>query len=415
METSPFMSIQDAANYLGVDYKTVYRLVQAGKLPAGKFGGMYRIRRQDLEDYFQAQVAQTAGRTRERADAVTPEQPSCAHCFRVIKPPRDVAGECATTGCGEPICSECWAQGKRQCAQHQPSDRERLARAQAALARGELPCLATALAARQAEQTWIARFDERIQGITSLYHPGTSEVLRVADWGALGVAEDETLALMRLLNVGFLDKVAHATLPHNERARYTIPAGKLGWGRPQKALILEARTVAHLEAFVTDGFDTRPAEITELALHLADLEQAMAQAAATGIIGLASPTGWDEPAIQHIIAAGGRAYRNPAVLPFLVDLGTGAVYHDGGDERTGGFRYAELFKLPLDAEEAALLRPQIETLLQGRDGLALSELGRLTGRPEAVVQRACRALADGGRYKLLKDHNAGWMLLRNRD
>ena len=70
----PFLSIQEAADYLGVDYKTVYRLVRAGKLPAGKFGGMYRIRRDDLEAYFQAQVAVTAGRGQELPGAQAPAE-----------------------------------------------------------------------------------------------------------------------------------------------------------------------------------------------------------------------------------------------------------------------------------------------------------------------------------------------------
>jgi hypothetical protein len=156
-------------------------------------------------------------------------------------------------------------------------------------------------------------------------------------------------------------------------------------------------------------------DLEELALNLVDLEETVTAAAATGIVGLASPTGWDEAAIKHIIAEGGRAYRHPAVLPFLVDLGTGAVYHDSADERAGGFRYADLFRLPLEAEETAMLRPQIEMLLLGRDGLPVTELARQLGRSEALVQRTSQALADTGRYKLLRDNTLGWVLLRNRD
>ena len=53
---SPFFSIQDAADYLAVDYKTIYRLVRAGKLPAEKVGGAYRIRRDVLETYVRSQA-----------------------------------------------------------------------------------------------------------------------------------------------------------------------------------------------------------------------------------------------------------------------------------------------------------------------------------------------------------------------
>ena len=39
------------------------------------------------------------------------------------------------------------------------------------------------------------------------------------------------------------------------------------------------------------------------------------------------------------------------------------------DERLSKFGYAELFKLPLEREEAAALVPQIEAALAGREGL----------------------------------------------
>ena len=150
--------------------------------------------------------------------------------------------------------------GGRHCADHRPGGQERLAQAQAALARGEIPRLVTAIAARQLEQAWIARFDERIRDIGSLYHPGTAEVLRVAEWAPFRSTDDETLQLMQMLNVGFLDRASQATLPHNELSRYQIAAGGLGWGKPRQGLLLEARCAGHLAEFVDQGFDTRPAD-----------------------------------------------------------------------------------------------------------------------------------------------------------
>lgn len=410
----PFLSIQDAADYLGVDYKTVYRLVRAGKLPAGKFGGMYRIRREDLEAYFQAQVAETAGRSQEAL--MTPPEIAlkCGNCFRILRSPREVAGTCTLAGCGEPICSICWGGGARHCADHRPGGQERLTQAQAALARGEIQHLVTAIAARQLEQAWIARFDERMRDIGSLYHPGTAEVLRIAEWAPFHSTEDETLQLMQMLNVGYLDRASQATLPHNELTRYRINAGGLGWGKPRQGLLLEARCAGHLAEFVDQGFDTRPADLEELLLLLADLEKLAAEAAATVIAGLASPTGWDEPALAHITDERGRAYHHPAVLPCLVDLETGAVVSNRMDERLSKFGYAELFKLPLDREEAAALAPQIEAALAGREGLPVAELVRLLGRPEPLVLRACRDLANAGGYILVEEGELAPLLMRNR-
>lgn len=50
-----FLSIKETAEYLGLEYKTIYRLVRAGELPAARFGGVYRIQYSDLESYIALQ------------------------------------------------------------------------------------------------------------------------------------------------------------------------------------------------------------------------------------------------------------------------------------------------------------------------------------------------------------------------
>lgn len=410
----PFLSIQDAADYLGVDYKTVYRLVRAGKLPAGKFGGMYRIRRDDLEAYFQAQVAQAAGRSQEASMQQSELPRKCGSCFRLVRSPQEIAGACGFPGCTEQICAVCWQAGLHHCAAHRPSEADRLAEAQAALERGEIARLVRAVAARQMEQAWIARFDERVRDIGSLYHPGTGEVLRINDWSPYHSTDDDTLQLMQLLNVGFLDRASQATLPHNELSRYLIRADALGWDKPRQGLLIEARVTGHLAGFVEAGFDTRPADLEELLLLLADQEKLAAESEATLISGLASPTGWDETAAAHIIDEHGRAYRHPAVLPFLVDLESGVVLTNRLDERLSSFGFSELFKLPLQREEAAALAPQIEAILAGREGLPVAELVRQLGRPTDIVLDACQELARAGRHRLIENDRGAPVIARAR-
>ncbi len=50
-----FLSIQEAADILNVQYKTVYRLVRDGELPAARIRRIYRIKYEDLLAYFEAQ------------------------------------------------------------------------------------------------------------------------------------------------------------------------------------------------------------------------------------------------------------------------------------------------------------------------------------------------------------------------
>lgn len=410
-----YLGIQEAAEKFGVDYKTIYRLVRSGRLPAGKLGGMYRIPRDGLEAYFKSQMAQTAGRELGVDRSQESGVKRCGHCYRLITSPSDLAGACGQAGCDEPICSLCWTTGHRHCALHEPSDRERLTAAQAALARGEIPCLVTAIAARQAETAWISRFDERITSIGSLYHPGTKEVLRIADWMPFHTAEDETLQLMRLLNVGFLDRATQATMPHNEYSRYHIEAGHLGWNRPRHGLVVEARCICHLETHVEQGFDTQPAALDELLMQLADLEVWAKDTSATCIVGLGSPTGWEAAAIGHIASEAGRAYRHPLVLPCLVDLSRGEMYFNRADERLGQLSLTDLFKLSLESEEVVTTRSLVETALLGKEGMSIEELARQLDKPEALVRRACEELVTGGRFRLVREGTLGTVLMRQRN
>jgi excisionase family DNA binding protein len=58
-----FLSIRETADVLGVQYKTVYRLIRDGELPAAKIRSVYRIKYEDLLAYFDAQKAVLRGRS----------------------------------------------------------------------------------------------------------------------------------------------------------------------------------------------------------------------------------------------------------------------------------------------------------------------------------------------------------------
>jgi len=56
-----FLSIHEAADVLGVQYKTIYRLIRRNALPAAKIGRVYRIKYDDLLAYFEAQKVAPPG------------------------------------------------------------------------------------------------------------------------------------------------------------------------------------------------------------------------------------------------------------------------------------------------------------------------------------------------------------------
>jgi excisionase family DNA binding protein len=55
---SRFVTVSEVANLLRVSNMTVYRLVQAGQLPAIRVGRSYRIREDDVDKYLAAQYTE---------------------------------------------------------------------------------------------------------------------------------------------------------------------------------------------------------------------------------------------------------------------------------------------------------------------------------------------------------------------
>lgn len=49
------MTIREVASYLRVHHTTLYRLVDAGRLPCFKVGADYRFRRKAIEEWIDAQ------------------------------------------------------------------------------------------------------------------------------------------------------------------------------------------------------------------------------------------------------------------------------------------------------------------------------------------------------------------------
>lgn len=51
------MTVQDVAEYLNIDPKTVYRMVKRGDLPGFKVGGSWRFQKEDLDAWIAKQKA----------------------------------------------------------------------------------------------------------------------------------------------------------------------------------------------------------------------------------------------------------------------------------------------------------------------------------------------------------------------
>ena len=84
MTAAPLMTLQEAAESLGVHYMTVYRYVRQGRLPGVRHGTEWRLRLEDINA-----LRSGGGRfRRESRGSPTTSKDSRSECWRATVPER---------------------------------------------------------------------------------------------------------------------------------------------------------------------------------------------------------------------------------------------------------------------------------------------------------------------------------------
>ncbi|MFT5198506.1 MAG: excisionase family DNA binding protein [Planctomycetota bacterium] len=102
-----FLSLEEVADLLGVNYQLIYRLVRKGELRAARLGRVYRVEQCDLDSYLE----------RSKGHAAEPVDHVCSGCGRRYASRVSMKGECRE--CGADLCVECWVREERRvCREH---------------------------------------------------------------------------------------------------------------------------------------------------------------------------------------------------------------------------------------------------------------------------------------------------------
>lgn len=110
-EEKEYLSLEEVADFLGVTYQLIYRLVRTGELPAARLGKLYRVSRKDLESYLE----------RAKKDAAAVGGGTCSVCGTFYRSKASLENVCTAEGCEAPICFDCWTRRKiRFCKDHEP-------------------------------------------------------------------------------------------------------------------------------------------------------------------------------------------------------------------------------------------------------------------------------------------------------
>ncbi len=398
--SKPFLSIREAAQYLGVEYKTLYRIVLSGKLPASRIGGIYRISREDLHRYLEEQ----------KSTRVTDSFPSCGRCRRLIRNPEMVGGRCQHIACESLLCRACWADEQdRYCSEHRKSPELKLAEAQQRLASGEIAVLVTAPEAREKELNFIGRFDQRIRQLREVISPVDGRRLHVKSWEA--IHEEHSDEEPKQVSYGGVLSSTNrpVVLPRNLRSTYSLFSDRKA---KQGGFVIEAAVFSHIRAYREDGFDTRPISHAELIWLLEQIVSSAKNHGVLFILGLASPTGWSHEAREAITGEStGRGFSSIYVSTCLIDLRNNSLVSNPSDNRLKPF--LSVFCGDLDEEIVARVVNFVEEKLLSRESQTLSEVVEATGADAKLVKEAFIRLKQRGGYTLSQLDDLGLTILRH--
>jgi excisionase family DNA binding protein len=76
MDDDPFLTTEEVLAYLKVNLRTVYRLIEARKIPATRVGRQWRIRRRDIEAWLATQEAGVKDTTERPRILVVDDEPA---------------------------------------------------------------------------------------------------------------------------------------------------------------------------------------------------------------------------------------------------------------------------------------------------------------------------------------------------
>ena len=237
------------------------------------------------------------------------------------------------------------------------------------------------------ELNYIARFDTRMHEFpVRIYNPIEDKNYKVNAWGDGHVR-------MSAGSGGDLG-------PGNLRSVYVVEARKYRvFGEKVNKVVLEAVSFSHLDEHKECGFDTRRVSLSEFLTLLGGSIPGAETGQYLHVIGIASPTGWDERVVSKIQSKEfAHNYVSRFVSVCLVDSVTGEVFYNPADERIAAF--VEFFKPEFDRERVERVRHLVMDGFKVKDYVWLEDVVSESGEARDIVHRAFTGLVDAGGYRM---------------
>jgi len=234
------------------------------------------------------------------------------------------------------------------------------------------------------ELNFIARFDEKMHKFPlKLYNPLEEKNYNIKSWGNHYRSDSREEV--------FSEDKSYSEIevnPLNVRSVYLVEEKRFKLvGDKVKKIAIEALSFNHLLDFVEYNFDTSRATLSEFLMELSRSINSAEIGKYLHIIGIASPTGWDERVIKEIESSEfAHNYVSRYVSVCLIDSVTGGVYYNPADERMAGF--IEFFKPEFDREKVERVKNHIREIFKKKDYAVFSDVVEETGDDRAIVNKA---------------------------
>jgi len=247
--------------------------------------------------------------------------------------------------------------------------------------------LVTSEDAKLYELNYIARFDTKMHEFpVRIHNPIEDKNYRINSWGDGHVR----------MSVGSGGDAG----PENPRSVYVVEARKYKvFGEKVRRVVVETVSFSHLDEHKEYGFDTRRVGLSEFLTLLAGSIPDAEIGQYLHVIGVASPTGWDERVVSEIRSEGfAHNYVSRFVSVCLVDSVTGEVFYNPSDERIATF--VEFFKPEFDRERVERVRQFVLDAFSVKDYVLFEDAVSESGEARDIVHRAFAGLVDAGGYRM---------------
>lgn len=251
--------------------------------------------------------------------------------------------------------------------------------------------------ARLCELNFIARFDTKMNNFPLKIHsPINNKQYDISSW------KDDDHQVLSERNL--------TDTPNNTQSKYLIQEKKYGFfGEKLKKVIIEAVSFNHIDEFDEYGFDSRAVNIAEFLISIAKAIDNAEMGKYLHVIGIASPTGWEENVIKEIQSVNfAHNYVSRFVSVCLIDSSAGEVIYNSADDRIIG--YVEFFKPQFDREKVEEIRTYTENKLAAKGYIVFEDTVEELSLPRELVYKVFRDLQHDGLGKMKNIKEVGLAL-----